>query len=660
MSKPIDFDRWERIHAVFVEALNRSPGEWPAYLDQVCAGDPEIRREVEELLASDQTASREGFLDPTTHLNSTAESLLAQGMGSLLGRQIGPYRVIERIGQWGMGQVYRAERVEGFEQGVAIKVLAGGTESEELPRRFHNEVQIQAALGEHPNIVRLIDVGVLNDAHPYFVMDFVDGDRIDTYCDRQGMDVEGRLRLFLTVCDAVAFAHRHAVIHRDLKPSNILVTRNGVPNLIDFGIAKLIALEGSSSAGTLTSTSRLPMTPLYASPEQVRGEPLTTASDVYSLGVTLYELLTGRRPYEFRSVSPWEIERVVCSQEPERPSLVVGRDADPFEPALGMTASPSTNHFTSRPTSSDRLRRRLAGDLDTIVLTALRKETNRRYPTVEQFAEDLICFLEDRPIWARRDSIGYRLGKFVQRNRGVVGAGILVVLTLIVGIVGTTWAMLEAIRQRDQADENLRLAQDAVDELGYTIAATDLHNKPGASVFRENLLEKVVAFYEVFLDRMNHDPRLMSDYLDTHRLLAMFRQLAGQHDKALLQFREAIQMSQRLMENQPDEPEWPRLHSGILNDMSQSVAQVQGLDQALPLVEQAIAIQRDLLRADPGSIAVRKSLATSLTNLGGFMITRGDLNKAGHVLLEAFQIRKALPNESLNNAPPTLAWPKLI
>jgi len=287
---------------------------------------------------------------------------------------IGPYRVVRELARGGMGVVYLAERADGqFEQRVALKLMKRGMDSEEIHQRFLAERQILAQL-THPHIARLLDGGVSNEGQPYFAIEYVDGTAITAHCEARQLGVEQRLRLFLDVCDAVRYAHQNLVVHRDLKPSNILVTADGQAKLLDFGIAKLLRQETGETG--LTQTGLRVMTPEYAAPEQVLGEPVTTATDVYALGAVLYELLTGRRAHHLQSRTPTEVERVICEVEPEAPSAV----------------------------TTGALRKRLRGDLDTIALTALKKEPERRYPTVEQLASDVARFLGGLPVTARPDT----------------------------------------------------------------------------------------------------------------------------------------------------------------------------------------------------------------------------------------------------------------
>lgn len=428
-------ERWRRIEKLLGEALDRDDhDERAAFVERACAGDADLQREVLSLLAH-ETAS-ESFIE--TSAFSLAAEILADDDANTdwqrwENKQVGAYRIIREIGRGGMGAVFLAEREgEEFRQQVALKVVRRSLADTELVRRFRRERQILASLN-HPAIAHLLDGGVSADGEPFLAMEYVEGARIDDYATAHDLSIDERLRLFLSVCRGVAYAHQHLVIHRDLKPSNILVKEDGTPKLLDFGIAKLL---DSEEAGEQTRTDFRAFTRDYASPEQIRGESVTTASDIYSLGVVLYELLTGTRPYKFKSASADELARA-SESEPRRPSQA------------------STESARSRPTSgagdgrrARNVKQSLAGDIDNIVLMALRKEPERRYSTVEQFASDIERYLNRRPVLARPNTFAYRATKFIRRNRISVSAAALVLLTLIIGLSITLYQYRRAQRER--------------------------------------------------------------------------------------------------------------------------------------------------------------------------------------------------------------------
>jgi eukaryotic-like serine/threonine-protein kinase len=433
-------ERWQQIERIFQSVLDCDLAGRTALLDSSCAGDAELRKEVESLLASheacgptDSPALREGV------------TVLEHHMGRLMAdRRVGPYRIVREIGRGGMGVVYLAARAdEAFDKLVAVKVLPRGLEGEDIIARFRSERQILASL-DHPTITRLLDGGTTEDGLPYLVMEYIEGEPIDRYCGAHKLNVSDRLRLFQQVCAAVSYAHRNLVVHRDIKPSNVLVTKEGAPRLLDFGIAKLLAPGGATSEVTITALH--PLTPEYASPEQIRGEPVTTASDVYSLGVLLYRLLAGCSPYRAEAGSASALERAIYEAEPEKPSSAVLRRT-----AANGDSGARTPVADVPEGSGERLSRRIAGDLDNIALMALRREPQRRYASADQLSDDISRHLNHLPVIARPDTRGYRLSKFVRRNRTGVVAGATVFATLIAGLGATLWQFHIARQQRDRA-----------------------------------------------------------------------------------------------------------------------------------------------------------------------------------------------------------------
>ncbi len=412
---------WPRIKELFEEATDLpSPAR-----ARLLAGEPEtVRREVESLLAAD--ARTANFIEKP--VASIPEEFLSDREDSLIGKQLGAYRIVRELGRGGLGVVYLAARADDqFQKQVAIKLIKRGLDTDEIQRRFRNERQILATL-EHPNIARLLDAGATEEGLSYLVMEYVEGEPILAYCDRMQASLEERLRLFQTVCGAVTYAHRHLVIHRDLKPSNVLITREGEPKLLDFGIAKLVREDEASA---LTIPEQRAFTPEYASPEQVRGETMTTASDVYSLGVILYELTTGQRPYRLTTHTSAELTHAITEQEPARPSSIADNER--------------------KSTVQHQRSKLLRGDLDNIVLKALRKESERRYISVSQFSQDIANHLEGRPVIARKDTLRYRTGKFVARNRLAVAAAALVALAIVGALVVSRYQTHNARQQRDLA-----------------------------------------------------------------------------------------------------------------------------------------------------------------------------------------------------------------
>ena len=456
-------DRFRRIDALFDKALDLEPEEQRAFLDRACESDADLRRAVLDLLEAHRESA--DFLEVAAEglhasLLEDPESLPPDDAAP---DRVGPFRVVRLIGRGGMGAVYLGEREDGqFRQRVALKRIRHAWAGEDLVRRFLEERRILALL-ESPLIARLIDGGVTADGMPYFAMEYVEGEPIDRHCDRHHLTVEQRLELFSVVCEGVQYAHQRLVVHRDLKPSNILVDDDGNLKLLDFGIAKLLDRLDGPEERPLTSTGIYPMTPEFAAPEQVRGLPISTAADVYALGVLLYWLLAGRRPYEVGGRSPGEVERVVCHVEPPDPSATFGP---------GREESDRDERARARGTTADRLRRRLRGDLDLIVRKAMRKEPERRYASPAALQEDLQRFLEGRPVLARPDSAAYRLRKFVRRNRVPVAAAAVALVALGAATAFSTAQMREATRQRDAARYDARRSQATADVQSVVLSDT--------------------------------------------------------------------------------------------------------------------------------------------------------------------------------------------
>jgi serine/threonine protein kinase/tetratricopeptide (TPR) repeat protein len=421
-------EQWETIKELVEGGLERQGDGRARFVDEACAGDPSLRVEVSELIASYEQA---GSFMAASPFDAAATLVAEDRDTSLEGQRIGAYRNVRALGHGGMGTVYLAVRDdEVYRKEVAVKLIKRGMDTDGILRAFRTERQILATL-DHPNIARLLDGGTTDDGRPYFVMDYVEGVPLDVYCDAHTLSILDRLKLFRIVCSAVHYAHQHGVIHRDLKPGNILVTPGGVPKLLDFGIAKVLNPELPSTTGSTTMVQ--PLTPAYASPEQTRGEAVTPVSDVYSLGVLLYEMVTGHRPYLLQGRTPHEFGRVICEEQPRRPSTIISR---------------------------------LDGDLDNVVLMALRKEPGERYASVDQLSEDLRRYLEGLPILARKPTLMYRSMKLVGRNRATAftaATSLMIILALsAVAISSRPFRGAEVARASAlpvTTDERLRLAK---------------------------------------------------------------------------------------------------------------------------------------------------------------------------------------------------------
>lgn len=518
----MDHDRWQRMSDIFQRAVELPPDAWEDVVNEACAGDGALRDEVMALLRADREPN--SLLDGrAVDAIDAAESVLPPGS------HVGSYRIIERVGSGGMGAVYLAERADGqFEQRVALKVIKRGMDSAAVLARFQAERQILARL-QHANIARLTDGGMTADGLPFFTMEFVDGLPITRYCDEHHLSIEERLDLFQAVCAAVHYAHGNLVVHRDLKPGNILVTRDGQVKLLDFGIARVL---GEDDAGLTRSGQRV-MTPAYASPEQVRGEPITTASDVYSLGVILYELLCGRHPHRDTASTPAGLEHAITTTPAERPSRFVthiDRAAPPSPTAAEIALA--------RRLTPARLRKRLEGDLDNICLMALRKEPERRYSSPAQLLDDIRLHLSGRPVRARADSLRYRAGKFVRRNAaGVAAAATLVVVVTAITVTYT----IRLERERDRARLEARKAAAASEFLSGLFKEADPYTSRGETITAREMLDR--GRDRVHSELKNH-PRVLADVLQT--IGEAYGNL-GVFDDAISSLRESLALRTRAL-----------------------------------------------------------------------------------------------------------------
>jgi len=400
-------ERWRQVEEIFQAALDLQPEARMAYLAEACATDATLKSQVEALLSQHEDAGP--LLDEPLYDSTELSSLefFAEDEDPMIGRRLGSYRITREIGRGGMGAVYEASRADNeFYKRAAIKLVKRGMDTDFILRRFRKERQILASL-DHPHIAGLLDGGTTDDGLPYFVMEFIEGQPLYSYCDTHQLSITERLKLFRSICDAVHYAHQKQVVHRDIKPSNVLVTSEGVPKLLDFGIAKLLnpELAGDITHDPTATAMRL-MTPEYASPEQVQGGATTPSTDVYSLGVLLYELLTGHRPYRLINRAPHEIARVICEEEPTPPSVIITRPADLLPNANRGDDEATTLRkvYSARSSTLEILRRQLSGDLDTIVMRALRKEAEWRYPSAAQLRDDITQYLEGKPVSDLPDS----------------------------------------------------------------------------------------------------------------------------------------------------------------------------------------------------------------------------------------------------------------
>lgn len=656
------------VERVFFEVAALAPVDRDAAIARLCGTDAALEADVRSMLA---WAARVGAFLEKPALGTDVSHLApgpAEPPDDLPGTTLGRFRVLSRIAAGGMGVVYLGERADGqFEQRVAIKVVKRGMDSEEIVRRFHSERQTLAALN-HTAIARLIDGGMTPDGRPFLVMEHVDGVPIDQYCDAQRLRVPERLTLFRQVCEAVHHAHQNLVIHRDLKPSNILVTPAGQPKLLDFGIAKLLTGSATDQPVTLDTDRRL--TPEYASPEQVQNLPVTTASDVYSLGVVLYELLSGTRPYAFTDRSSDELRRLVCETEPPPPSAAVGareprmrattRVAQGTEPAPATDRTPATRGVTAT-----RLRSALRGDLDTIVMHALRKEPRRRYASAEQFAADLDRYQRGLPVQARRDTWAYRASKFLRRHALGTAAAVLAFALLSGATVLLTRQRNELALQRDQLvtanrglDEARRylvriissgetgnhgpdaklgeVLREAIDTLAQTpptdpFTRASAEHALGRAVLSVGQLASARTLLERSLAGYQSTSGSAEQQFECRLALAELLFFEGKHASAEAEFRTLLAEHRAAAS-----PAVPSREGDLLNDLGASL-RLQGR------AEESIAVQREALEFRRKLSGERSlDVAESHNNLGSSLFQSGAIDEAIEHMQACVDIRRAL------------------
>ncbi len=577
-------ERWQRLKEAFEAAQRLAPEARDARLDEICAGDQELRREAASLLRALDAAG--SFMEEPAVLG------LPPATEAVLGSRLGPWRLVGEIDRGGMGAVYRAVRDDDqYQKEVAVKLLSAASAGA-TAARFRVERQILARL-DHPNIARLLDGGASPDGRPYLVMELVRGQPIDRYCNERGLGLRARLDLFTTVCDAVQYAHQNLVIHRDIKPDNILVTDEGVPKLLDFGIAKLLEPDEGGTAVTVTELRAL--TPRYASPEQIRGDPVTTSSDVYSLGVLLYELLAGRPPYELLTRAPEELLHVVCHQQPERPSRAAGRGGNALSSG-GSSVSP----------------RELAGDLDWIVLNALRKEPARRYASAREMAEDLRRHLRGLPVLARPDTVRYRASKFVRRHRAAVAGAALLLLSLAGGLLVSFWQWRRAEAAHREAeqrfDDTRRLANTLLFEVHDAI-----ENLQGATKARELIVRRAVEY----LDRLasssvddNVKAELAGGYLRLGDVQGRAGNASlGQTTAAILSYRKAVRLAEAIGSPATAPVAYREILARAYRRLADALWQTGEVKPSGELLARAVSILEDILAKDPGNPQLITGLA---------------------------------------------------
>ena len=604
---------WQKVWSLFEETIALPVDRQQAFLDAACGEDTLLAKAVERMLNADRKAS--SLLDqpviarPEPAQGATTVEIASSDEHELPTEAIGPYRLLRKVGEGGMSTVYLAVREDdAFSHQVVVKLIRRGLESEAMIHRFQVERQILANL-THPSIARLYDGGATAQGLPYLVMEYVEGEAIDAYCSQHDLAIDDRLQLFSKVCDAVRYAHQNLVVHRDLKPANIMVSLEGEPKLLDFGIAKLLSPEHAADASEPTVTWHGALTPSYASPEQIRGKRVTTASDVYSLGVVLYRLLTGTLPFDFQGLSPTEIERLVTETEPERPSAAVDH-------RTGLAAPERA------PTKIDAQRRAIEGDLDAIVLKALRSTPGERYASVEQLSADLERYRHGLPVSARQGTWRYRASKFVRRNRLPVSATALVGALLAMLAVTIVWQSLAVARERDEARLEGQKKQQVLNLVLEVFQLSNPYVKPGAEL---TVRQALTHSAPLLMSRLRDQPEVRAELLHT---TGSIRAVLGDFEQAAAELQEALTLRQALLGI--DHPDAIETASALVVTQ----ADLGELEAAEALAQETVATARLVARTTDDEAV----LIPALTSLITVLCYRGDYTAAAQPAEEAYAL----------------------
>ena len=663
-------DRWQRIERIYHEAMQCDPVERDSLLETACSGDTGLRVEVESLLHYGDR--------PADFLERPAMEVMAQVLSedlrtselksSMIGARIAQYRIIDKLGAGGMGDVYRAVRADDqFEMQVAIKLVRQGLETDASEARFRRERQILASF-EHPNIARLFDGGTTHQGHPYFVMELVEGKPIDVYCDEMKLEITARLDIFRSVCSAVQYAHQRLVVHRDIKPSNILVTADGVPKLLDFGIATILSPLNDTLESEHTGIGLRIMTPQFASPEQLHGHLITTATDVYSLAVVLYKLLTGRMPYRIDRDSPYRLAQAICESTPEKPSIAVGRPISTVPGIVsGLETSSksaesggaeyrtdvSTIQFVSeqRRTSPDQLRRVLSGDLDQIVLKALRKEPERRYASAGEFADDIRSYLRGLPVAARRGTAAYRAGKFIKRNKLALAITSIFALLGLVGIFiivrEAHIARVQEARAEARFNDLRALANSMLFEIHDSIVAL-----PGSTAARKLLVDRGLHYLDSLSRESAGIPGLQRELAKAYERVGdvqgnPYYANLGDTAGAIASYRKALNIWLTLVDSRRGSYEDQRALVDLYMKLGLGLEAASDFNASLDTFRKGYPIAESLAAALPNDPRAQESLAGMCFMLANALADTGDVASSVSYYRRSAEIR-----EKITSGPP--------
>lgn len=631
---------WQKIKEVFNAVIDLPESERAGALEKY---DEIVRSKVEKLIsANDEAASF--IVEPAfVEVGFTEDN----ETDFYIDKQIESYKILRKIGHGGMGTVYLAVRKGDFEKRVALKLIKRGMDTNSVLKRFVMERQILAGL-EHPNIANLLDGGSTEDGLPYLVMEHIEGEPITKFCDSQQFSIEERLELFRKICAAVSYAHQNLVVHRDIKPSNILVAKDGTPKLLDFGIAKLLHPDWSLETDEATATMFRIMTPEYASPEQIRGLPITTTSDVYSLGVVLYELLTGERPYKIESRLPQEIAEIILTEEPVKPSAITNYKLQITNSESEAETLPNNEQRTANNKQNRKSqianRKSLRGDLDNIILKALRKEPERRYQSVQEFSEDIRRHLVGLPVTATADTSFYRFNKFVKRHRTGVLAGGLIVLTLLVATAVTAWQSVVARREQAKAEQRFREVRGLANTILFEYH-DGIAKLPGSTALREKMVSDALRYLDNLAAENINDDSLQSELATAYFKVgevqgAPGRSSLGDYGGGLESFKKSLAIRQKLFEKDSGNEQ-------IKLDLSRSYKMVGNLSQFMDDVSAALENYGKAFELLDSMPTAKHDLATLHTRFASALAMSGKLPEA----IENFRKSQFILNELIAQNP---------
>ena len=628
---------WQNVKEIFWAALDRPINERAQFVAQSCGENYGLIKEVESLLASHESDSK--FIE--TPAANPASMISTEEVASA-GKTLGNYKIIREIGRGGMGAVFLGKRADGeFQQQVALKVLRQALPDAEIIRYFKREREILASLN-HPFISRLLDGGVTENGLPFFVMEYIEGTSVLEFAERENLSVAERLQLFLQICAAVGFAHKNLIVHRDIKPSNILITKDGVPKLLDFGLAKIVDVNYSEFDAAQTETAFPAMTPAYASPEQMRGQPITTASDIYSLGVILYELLTDRRLYQFETHNIAEVIQIVCESEPVRPSA-----------ANSKFQTPNSKLNKNSPKAGIQNPKVLEGDLDNIVLKALRKEPERRYQSAEQFADDIERHLKGLPVKARPNTFSYRAEKFIRRNKLSAAAGLLILLTLIGGVAATLWQARRAAAQRVKAEKRFNDVRQLSHSLMFDIHDS-VQNLQGSTPTRELIVSRALEYLDSLAQEASGDTSLQRELATGYEKIGdiqgnPYSANLGDTDGALGSYRKAVAIRESFRSTQKStdtEMEIGRSYRGLGD-----ILEAKGNNaESLANYRLSLEIFEQLAATNPNDAAVQDELARAYDTLGDGLGHTDNKEEKLQIYNKALKIRQQLLAQNPDDA----------